>query len=185
MQTDTAPGGVCSHRQSKGYASDPISEVSLSWQGGRRAFTVSSPGHADSPASSTAKRAGAVLGDDRKYIPGHCRFAAWNWSLCFLFGWGMAEASPRTWEQPPGPMCTDVEGFVGLCFHSLPLHQQASQCRALPGKEEGSAAPRALRAREAIGGAAAGCASVHRLCPPAEVGLLSGQAGLWWRDGVG
>lgn len=99
--------------------------------------------------------------------------------------WGMAEASPRTWEQPPGPMCTDVEGFVGLCFHSLPLHQQASQCRALPGKEEGSAAPRALRAREAISGAAASCASVHRLCPPAEVGLLSGQAGLWWRDGVG
>lgn len=73
MQTDTAPGGVCSHRQSKGYASDPISKVSLSWQGGRRAFTVSSPGHADSPASSTAKCAGAVLGDDRKYIPGHCR----------------------------------------------------------------------------------------------------------------
>lgn len=85
MQTDTAPGGVCSHRQSKGYASDPIGKVSLSWQGGRRAFTVSSPGHADSPASSTAKCAGAVLGDDRKYIPGHCRFATWNWSLCFLF----------------------------------------------------------------------------------------------------
>lgn len=73
---------------------------------------------------------------------------------------------------------------VRLCFHSLPLHQQASQCRAVPGEEEGAAAPRALRAREAIGGLAAGRASVHRLCPPAEAGLLPGQTGLWWRDGV-
>lgn len=102
MQTDTAPGGVCSHRQSKGYASDPISKVSLSWQGGRRAFTVSSPGHADSPASSTAKCAGAVLGDDRKYIPGHCRFAAWNWSLCFLFAQLLPGARARTGRPAAG-----------------------------------------------------------------------------------
>lgn len=102
MQTDTAPGGVCSHRQSQGYASDPISKVSLSWQGGRRAFTVSSPGHADSPASSTAKRAGAVLGDDRKYIPGHCRFATWNWSLCFLFAQLLPGARARTGRPAAG-----------------------------------------------------------------------------------
>lgn len=69
-------------------------------------------------------------------------------------------------------------GSVGLCFHSLPLHQQASERRALPGEEEGAAAARALRARAALGGPAAGGAGVHRLCPPAEAGLLPGQAGL-------
>lgn len=91
---------------------------------------------------------------------------------------------PCTQRPPAGLMRAWCRGLCGLCLRSLPLHQQAGQCRALPGEEEGAAAPGAFRAWAAVGGAAAGRPSLHRLRPPAEAGLLPGQAGLRWRDGV-
>lgn len=47
---------------------------------------------------------------------------------------------PCTQEQPPGLIPLMLRASW-LCFHSLPLHQQASQRRAIPGEEEGAAAP--------------------------------------------